>query len=55
MAVLHVILTVAVLVIIVSFSIWAGQVEQSMWRSCRRRCNCLHMQRKITLGKSHCR
>ena len=55
MAIESLVLTVVALIVIAIFSIRAVQVEQSLWRSCRGRCNCLRLQRQITLGMSHCR
>ena len=54
-AILNVLCIVAELAIITIFSVRAIRVEQWLWRRCRRRCNCLRLQRQITLGKSHCR
>jgi hypothetical protein len=46
---------VAAVMTITVFSVLATRAEQSLWRSCRRRCNCPRLQRQITMGKAHCR
>jgi hypothetical protein len=55
MMMLNLVCFVAAAIVIAFFSMRAAQVEQSLWRGCRRRANCLRLQRQITLGKSHCR
>jgi hypothetical protein len=49
------VLVMAALVAIIVFSIRAAQVEQSLWRRCRRSPDCQRLQQQITLGKAHCR
>ncbi len=55
MMMLNLVGIVAAVVVITFFSMRAVQTEQRLWRGCRRRSNCLRLQRQITLGKSHCR
>ena len=49
------IFVIASLTIITGFSVRAAHLEQALWRSCRRSPECLRLQRRITLGKGHCR
>jgi len=46
---------VVALVITIIFSALAERAEQALWRRCRRKPDCLQLQRQITLGKAHCR
>jgi hypothetical protein len=55
MEVWDLVLVIVALVAITVFSIRAGQVEQSLWRRCRKRPECQRLQQQITLGKAHCR
>jgi hypothetical protein len=55
MMVLNLVCIVAAAIVIALFSMRAAQVEQRLWRNCRRSSDCLRLQRQITLGRSHCR
>jgi hypothetical protein len=55
MVIWDLVLVIVALVAITVFSIRAGQVEQSLWRRCRKRPECQRLQQQITLGKAHCR
>jgi hypothetical protein len=55
MTILDLVFILAAVITVTIFSVLATQAEQSLWRSCRRRCNCPRLQRQITMGKAHCR
>jgi hypothetical protein len=55
MQVYNLLFSAVAVVIIAAFSTLATRAEKAMWRKCRRKQCCRHLQQQITMGKSHCR